>query len=241
MEVYSHSFSKIIQPFSRVAPRHITSVYASYPLEEDDILFYNELSRILSSVSLESWIYLAVALSSFATAVAMMFYVYRWAVYGYYDTEEYTDPKVVIVRRFISDNMDVEIEQMIDEYATRNYILMDNRRVTDVSYPPSAKWNPHIVKRNMEYFMSRFLYRLSKPTRDIYIMSRNLYRSDYENYYQIAKMAGWRVEIWDISVEDDSREHGDDARSERIRVMRRKEDAIYQYDYRTTRNIRVVL
>jgi len=223
-----------------VVPRHITSVYAYYP-QEDDVLLYNEICRIISDTSFETWIYLSMLISSVAMAVSTMFYVYRWAVYGYYDTDEYNDPKVVIVRRFISDGIDAEIEQMIDEYATRNYTIMDNRAVSDVSYPPSVKWNPKIVKRNMEYFLSRFLYRLSKPTRDIYLMSRNLYRSDYENYYRIAEMAGWRVEIWDVTVEDDRREFGDDAMRNRQRVMRNKEESIYHYDRRTTRNIRIVV
>jgi hypothetical protein len=223
-----------------VVPKHITSVYAYYP-QDDDMLLFNEVCRLVSEISVETWIYLSLLAGSVMMAVSMMLYVYRWSVYGYYDTDEYDDPKVVIVRRFISDSIDVEIEQMIDEYATRNYTIMDNRSVSDVSYPPSVKWNPKIVKRNMEYFMSRYLYRLSKPTRDIYIMSRNLYRSDYENYYQIAQMAGWRVEIWDVTVEDDSRGYVDDAMRDRMRVMRNKEESIYQYDNRTTRNIRMVV
>jgi len=223
-----------------VVPRHITSVYAYYP-QDDDVLLFNEVCRLVSEISVETWIYLSLLVGSVAMAVSTMLYVYRWAVYGYYDTDEYNDPKVVIVRRFISDAIDAEIEQMIDEYATRNYTIMDNRSVSDVSYPPSVKWNPKIVKRNMEYFMSRYLYRLSKPTRDIYIMSRNLYRSDYENYYQIAQMAGWRVEIWDVTVEDDNRGYVDDAMRDRMRVMRNKEESIYQYDNRTTRNIRMVV
>lgn len=223
-----------------VVPKHITSVYAYYP-QDDDMLLFNEVCRLVSEISVETWIYLSLLAGSVMMAVSMLLYVYRWSVYGYYDTDEYDDPKVVIVRRFISDSIDVEIEQMIDEYATRNYTIMDNRSVSDVSYPPSVKWNPKIVKRNMEYFMSRYLYRLSKPTRDIYIMSRNLYRSDYENYYQIAQMAGWRVEIWDVTVEDDSRGYVDDAMRDRMRVMRNKEESIYQYDNRTTRNIRMVV
>ena len=233
MTIYTDSLNMVV-------PRHITSVYAYYP-QDDDVVLFNEVCRLVSEISVETWIYLSLLVGSVAMAVSTMLYVYRWAVYGYYDTDEYNDPKVVIVRRFISDAIDAEIEQMIDEYATRNYTIMDNRSVSDVSYPPSVKWNPKIVKRNMEYFMSRYLYRLSKPTRDIYIMSRNLYRSDYENYYQIAQMAGWRVEIWDVTVEDDSRGYVDDAMRDRMRVMRNKEESIYQYDNRTTRNIRMVV
>jgi len=233
MTIYTDSLNMVV-------PRHITSVYAYYP-QDDDVLLFNEVCRLVSEISVETWIYLSLLVGSVAMAVSTMLYVYRWAVYGYYDTDEYNDPKVVIVRRFISDAIDAEIEQMIDEYATRNYTIMDNRSVSDVSYPPSVKWNPKIVKRNMEYFMSRYLYRLSKPTRDIYIMSRNLYRSDYENYYQIAQMAGWRVEIWDVTVEDDNRGYVDDAMRDRMRVMRNKEESIYQYDNRTTRNIRMVV
>jgi len=233
MTIYTDSLN-------RVVPRHITSVYAYYP-EDDDVVLFNEICRIISETTFETWIYLLLLVGSATMAVAMTLYVYRWAVYGYYDTDEYNDPKVVIVRRFISDGIDAEIEQMIDEYATRDYVIMDNRAVVDVSFPPSVKSNPRIVKRNMEYFMSRYLYRLAKSTRDIYIMSRNLYRSDYENYYQIANMAGWRVEIWDITVEDDSRVMEDDASKKRFEVLRRKEECIYHYDPRTTRNVRVVV